>query len=278
MAALRTESVSAYDKRLKRLAQEGHFEECLAHLKKHDDDGIFCILKGACRGGHYNFVRHLFDERKGWYFGSTLRDAARSGNEELVTLILDHHICGTELSMGLKGACRRGHRNIVDLLIKRGANDWDQGLYGACRGGQLDLAYLMLRKGAKDVNLGMNGACSGGHEGLGLLMIHHGADQWDRGFNCACAHGHLKLAEWMVARGAGNYGKGLSSACGGGHWAVMDYILAEFNLTDRELGFAMEHAYVCDQPEIVQYLAQKGAFSKVLAEKGILSVSVQLDT
>jgi ankyrin repeat protein len=49
--------------------------------------------------------------------------------------------------MGLYGACRGGHLDIVDLVIALGATDYDWGLHLACQRGHLDIALLLINKG-----------------------------------------------------------------------------------------------------------------------------------
>ena len=39
------------------------------------------------------------------------------------------------------GACQGGHMDIVNLMISKGANNWNFGLnYGACAGGHMDIS------------------------------------------------------------------------------------------------------------------------------------------
>ena len=40
---------------------------------------------------------------------------------------------------GLKGACKGGHKEIVNYMISKGANNWNNGLYGACKGGHIEI-------------------------------------------------------------------------------------------------------------------------------------------
>jgi len=37
---------------------------------------------------------------------------------------------------------------LAELMIAKGANNWDLGLQGACYGGHTELAELMIAKGA----------------------------------------------------------------------------------------------------------------------------------
>jgi hypothetical protein len=67
--------------------------------------------------------------------------------EKILTLIHDRY----NLFIGLYYACLFGHRDIVDILIENGANNWNNGLVGACSGNNLDLVKLMYYKGATNL-------------------------------------------------------------------------------------------------------------------------------
>ncbi len=58
-------------------------------------------------------------------------------------LIEKIYIIGTG---GLYKACKSGHLDIVNLVIEKGANDWNRGLIGAYRGGNLEIVNLMLER------------------------------------------------------------------------------------------------------------------------------------
>ena len=78
-------------------------------------------------------------------------------------------------NLGLGGACEGGHLALVELMISRGANDWNWGLGCACEGGHLVIAELMISRGANNWNWGLEGACKSGHFALAKMMIIHGA-------------------------------------------------------------------------------------------------------
>ena len=53
-----------------------------------------------------------------------------------------------EPNEGLSGACRGGHTKLVEILITKGATNFDGGLYEACEGGHMPLVELMITEGA----------------------------------------------------------------------------------------------------------------------------------
>jgi len=72
------------------------------------------------------------------------------------------------------------HYTLFDLhkwyFVHIYQNELNEGLFRACRGGHRDLAELMIKKGATDLNWGLEGACEGGHRELAEWMIEKGAD------------------------------------------------------------------------------------------------------
>ncbi len=79
-------------------------------------------------------------------------------------------------------ACEGGHMELVQLMIEKGATNWDSGLKCACKGGHMEIVKLMIEKGANDWHKGFEGACKGGHMEIVKLMIEKGAKDWNWGF------------------------------------------------------------------------------------------------
>ena len=86
------------------------------------------------------------------------------GNMEKVEKILEGRINEFILADGLQGACKGGHKEIIQLMIEEGIYSWNYGLLGACEGGHKEIIQLMIEKGARDWNRGLQGACSGGNK------------------------------------------------------------------------------------------------------------------
>src|SRR3989344_3238609 len=73
---------------------------------------------------------------------------------------------GADVNYGMRGAAEGGHKELVDLFVKKGANNWDWGMHGAAEGGHKELVDLFVKKGANDWNYGMYSAARGGHKEL----------------------------------------------------------------------------------------------------------------
>ena len=106
------------------------------------------------------------------------------------------------LSEGFYGACLGGHKDLVELMILKGTNDWNDGLYGDCLGGHKELVELMIVKGANNWNDDLYSTCQRGHKELVELMILKGANDWNDGLYYARRGDHEELIKLMIAKGA----------------------------------------------------------------------------
>jgi hypothetical protein len=157
-------------------------------------------------------------------------DACLKGNIESIKQAVARRLLVQDnrkfnLNWGLGGACKGGHKHLVDYLIKMGANDWDYGLYGACEGGNKHLIDYMINRGANDWSFGLYSACIGGHKNVVDYMIKMGADDWNRGLCGACIGGHKHLVDYMINKGANYWNRGLSGACFKGHKHLVQYMI-----------------------------------------------------
>ena len=100
--------------------------------------------------------------------------------------------------------CRSGSRELVELMIRQGADDWNEGLHWACKGGHKEIVELLIEKGADGWNWGLYGACRGGHKELVEFFIEKGADNWNFGLHGACEGGHKEIVELLIKKGASN--------------------------------------------------------------------------
>ena len=62
-------------------------------------------------------------------------------------------------------ACEKGSLEMLNLIISKGAKDWNWGLYWGCQGGNMEIVKLMISKGANNWNRCLSGACWGGLRG-----------------------------------------------------------------------------------------------------------------
>ena len=142
----------------------------------------------------------------------------RRKNEDLQKEPLASHIMKGKWNDALYEACKIGNKEIVELMIEKGANDWNKGLYGACEGGNKEIIELMIEKGADDWNYGLIGACRGGYKEIVGLMIEKGADNLNEGLQIACIGGYKEIAKIMKQKGGNNdrYHSGCNRLCNDG--------------------------------------------------------------
>ena len=94
-------------------------------------------------------------------------------------------------------ATKEGSLDIIKLLIKDGATNWNLGLAGAARGGHKDIVQLMIDKGAYNWYRGLTGAAKGGHKDIVQMMINEGATNWNDGLYWATRGGHKDIIEFL---------------------------------------------------------------------------------
>jgi hypothetical protein len=169
----------------------------------------------------------------------------------------------------LQWACERGHLDVVQLLLEKGADVNAQGgecgnaLQAAAQGGHLEIVQLLLEKGA-DVNTqgrhygnAFYAAARGGHLKIVQLLLEKGADvnvqggRYSNALQAAAQGRHLKIVQLLLEKGAdvnaqgGEYGNALLAAAGGGHLKIVQLLLkkgADDNAYGGRYGHALQGA------------------------------------
>ncbi len=99
------------------------------------------------------------------------------------------------LNQNLCNACRDNDINLVNELIKQGANDFNRGLRWASFKGNVEIVKLMIENGATD---GLWNACYGGNIEIIELLIGKGANDFNQGLIGACRAGHIEIVKLMI--------------------------------------------------------------------------------
>lgn len=175
------------------------------------------------------------------------------------------------LNRCLKTACRYSKFDIIDLVIKYGANNWNMGLNGACMGGHVDIISMMIQNGANNWNSGLTYACAGGHFNIIRMMFSKGANNYDRGlyslfggaksdkqFNIDICK-RLKLIRMMSMNMTLNteHRKFIfGAACYGGSIKIISMLIKKgYNYWD----IGLKNACLGNNLDIVQLMIEKGA-------------------
>ena len=69
--------------------------------------------------------------------------ACRSGNYLSITQSVFNK---DWVNLGLENACSMGHKHIIQLMIAKGADHWNNAVLGACEGGHIDIVESMITK------------------------------------------------------------------------------------------------------------------------------------
>ncbi|XP_046553082.1 ankyrin repeat domain-containing protein 50-like [Haliotis rubra] len=232
------------------------------------------ILHYACSSGQFDVVKYVLSlnevdiDSRGWKKRTPVMAAAVKGHKEVVELLVKH---GADLSISEKSgsnilhlacsngqfgvveyvlslnsvdinrrgymkrtpvmiAAESGHKEVVELLVKHGANllltdkHGDNILHRACKEGHFDVVKYVLSLNSVDIN-------SRGWEGRRLVMI-------------PAEKGHKEVVELLVKHGANllltdKHGDNtLHRACKEGHFDVVKYVLSmksvDINSPERE--------------------------------------------
>ena len=235
----------------KNLAISGHIESA---------KNLHVRLKHICQCPSLTVVkRFIHGKNLAWSYG--LDGACKAGRREIIDLMI---LKGADnWNSGLKYACNGGHRDIVEYMISLGANSWNDGLKYGCKGGHKDIANYMISLGACSCPISFIYACRSGQRDLLELLILNGeidgqmsaSTYWNNGLRHACKCGHKEIVEFMISKGANDWNGGLEYACTGGHKDLVELMLDQgANMLDRGLYAACKNKY----SNIVEMLISQG--------------------
>ncbi|XP_046369336.2 putative ankyrin repeat protein RF_0381 [Haliotis rufescens] len=155
--------------------------------------------------------------------GTILLKACDGGNIDIVKYVLEQNIVeinskGKEDLTPAMKAARRGHRDIFELLVKKGANlalkdEWDFNiLHHACDGGNADIVKYVFKQNSIDINTKKEDgrtpammAAYKGHKEVFDLLIRNGADItvdvdiFDSNIlHLACQGGNVNIVKYVL--------------------------------------------------------------------------------
>ncbi|EDQ86259.1 uncharacterized protein MONBRDRAFT_11038 [Monosiga brevicollis MX1] len=187
------------------------------------------------------FMIHLYNMM---YGGTPLHNACDSGHVKVVGMLMKHdadanaednvstvpapfsppfmiHLYNMmDNKTPLHYACDSGHDNVVEMLLKHGADanakdkDNKTPLYYACRNCHDNVVGMLLKHGAdanakdNDNKTRLHYACDSGHDNLVEMLLKHGADANAKDkdgkapLHYACGHGYVKVVEILLEHGA----------------------------------------------------------------------------
>jgi ankyrin repeat protein len=96
---------------------------------------------------------------------------------------------------GLIYAAKYGYEKLAELMLKKGAADYNCAMHHAAENGYRDIVVLMLEKGASDYNWAMLNAAMGGHRDIVVLMLEKGATNYDLVIEIALEQDRMDIAD-----------------------------------------------------------------------------------
>lgn len=145
---------------LKATCQGGHLELAKFLVEKganNFEEG----LVAAC-AGDYEETAEFMIEKGARNFDEALCMACYEGNIDMIRFMIGKG--AQDLRRGILRACRGGYIGVIRFLIKESKRkgvknicNWNRGLYESCLIGHLELVKLMIKNGARDWNHGLLG-------------------------------------------------------------------------------------------------------------------------
>ncbi|XP_048250455.1 ankyrin repeat domain-containing protein 50-like isoform X2 [Haliotis rufescens] len=252
-------------------AEKGHRQVCDLLVREGADVSLVGvdrnnILHMACLGGHVDIVKYVLSQQ----------DADMNGRGQYGR---------TPLMM----AAVKGHRQVFDLLVRKGADvslvddDGNNILHMACHGGHVGMLKHVLSQKVADINSkGKYGwtpvmkAARKGHRQMFDILVGGGADVSlvdDNGSNIlhvACLGGHMDMVKYVLSQKVadinrrGQYGRTpVMMAAEKGHREVFDLLVregADLSLFGVDRNNVLHMACLGGHVDMVKYvLSQKVA-------------------
>lgn len=168
----------------------------LIHRMKHNR---IIYLQGACCHGNMKLIKKItkIPPKKHGYdhvlLNYSLRDAF---NVEIIEYLLK--LGADDLYEAMAGACRRGNLEIINYVLNKGLKFNSYHLLLASKGGNTTIVKMILDAGVVDLNSGLYGAAEGGHVELVKMFISKGATNFMEALTSACRHNKLDVANILI--------------------------------------------------------------------------------
>ncbi len=168
-------------------------------------------------------------------------------------------------------AARKGHTELVKLMITKNADNYHFAMSEAARGGYIDIVQLILNE--RELNpsdyfltMAISNAAEGGHMNIVQLMLTKMTviDQtlidtrriYNATLICASLGGHMEIVKLMLNKGATNYNLAMALAAKRGH---MDIVQLMLNKEADDYDETMKNAAGGGHIAIVRLMLEKGA-------------------
>lgn len=182
------------------------------------------------------------------------RGAAQAGHIDMIEKMMDSY---SDYNGAMLWATSAGHKEIVELMMKNGANNYGWAMIAAARGGYLDIVELMMKYGATEFNYSAAQAARKGHKEIVELMLKHGANNYNKIVLKATTGDHLDIVKMMLDKEVDNYGPILVEASRKGHFDIIEFMFNHYKFQNYDIRNAMSEADQYGHDDLVKYLKSK---------------------
>jgi ankyrin repeat protein len=129
----------------------------------------------AIREGYLDLVKHFLKDvvpqktNDNFY----MIYAAQNGHKNIVDYLIERG--ADNWNGGMAGAIKGNHRDLVNFFIKNGANNWNKGVYVSAMMANTDLLTFFMRKGGTSKAAALDGSAYGGQLELVKIFFEKGA-------------------------------------------------------------------------------------------------------
>lgn len=127
----------------------------------------------------------------------------------------------------LEEAARLGDKELIDSLIKKGANFMESGIRGASKGGHKELIKFFIENGASETHIALYNVSEIGNKELVEFLLDYCNKQFvlDYGFVGAAKCRHIDLVQFFIDKGCNKWNLGMAHAASGGHLDIVKFFL-----------------------------------------------------
>jgi ankyrin repeat protein len=234
----------------------------------------FEIEQSAAKSGCEELVYKLLHNASPFYHVRALTGAAGAGHINLVKSIIQrvkslspYDQLPYDYNYALVCAAIDNHKDIMELLISEGANDYGGVMGNAARQGYKDIVEWMLKLGATQYSWALEMAAAGGHKDIIELMRQYGASSSSYAVREAVRGGHMEIVQLLLTYPTNNeldYGEILIAAANGKNLDVVKFMANKVSLVYKE--DPAKISIICNSTmqlsnniEIVELMVQLGA-------------------